>query len=101
MKTTLVTIASLLFAFACGGRHPTDTYARGASLQQQCCEHLQGAGRDSCLHELVRIDDRAVQESPANQQTYACVVQHFTCDPATGHATTASAQAQLECIQEL
>ena len=39
--------------------------------------------------------------SPVNQSTFACVVDHFTCDPTTGHATKDSAQAQLECIQDL
>ncbi len=100
MNTTLVTICCLALA-ACGSRSHGDTYARGTNLQQQCCESLAGSARDRCLSDIVRVDDKAVVSSSANQQTYACVVDHFTCDAATGHATQASAQQQLECIQEL
>lgn len=100
VKTTLVT-GWLLFAIACGGSSRGDTYAKGSHLQQECCEHLSGGARDKCLGELPKVEDKQVQSSSANQATYACVVQHFTCDKATGHATQASAQAQLECIQEL
>ena len=102
MKTTHVTITSLFVVLAaCGGHRSKDTYARGTDLQRACCENLSAGARDKCLGDLVRIEDRAVQSSSANQQTYACVVEHFTCDPASGHATQPSAQAQLECIQEL
>ena len=93
------TLSTLLLG--CGGGKPADTYARGTQVQEQCCEHLAGAGRDSCLQQVVRVDDKAVAASPLNQQTFACVVDHFACDPASGHATQASAQAQLECIQDL
>ena len=86
---------------ACGGGHHGDTYARATDVQQQCCEHLAGGARDSCLREIVRVDDAHVASTDANQSTYACVGEHFACDAATGHATKASAQAQLECIQDL
>ena len=102
MHTTLVTALLLSTLLACShGGKPTDTYTRSTNLEQQCCEHLTGPGRDSCLGELVRIEDQGVQTSSANQSTYACVTEHFTCDAHTGRATQASAQAQLECIQEL
>lgn len=101
MKTTLVTALLLSALIACSHRGTSDTYTRGQSLAQQCCENLTGPARDSCLGELVRIDDKAVQTSSANQATYACVTEHFACDTHTGRATAASAQAQLECIQDL
>ena len=84
-----------------GGGHKNDnTYARATDVQQSCCEHLSGPGRDQCLQKIVRVEDFA-QKAPANQSTYACVAEHFTCDTATGHATQQSAQAQIDCIQEL
>ena len=101
MNTTLVTVCCALALLACGSRNHGDTYARGTTVQQQCCDGLAGDARDRCLTDIVRIDDKAVATSSANQQTYACVAAHFTCDPATGHATQASAQQQLECLQEL
>lgn len=92
---------SIALVAACGGGKRPDTYARGADVQGQCCEHLQGGARDQCLSGVVRVDDRGVASTPANQATYACVVDHFVCDPASGHPTQPSAQAQLECIQDL
>jgi hypothetical protein len=112
-RTTLVTeasralVASVVISVmaACGGGggggKKTDTYARASDVQGQCCEHLKGANRDQCLQGIVRIDDQGVAASSANQQTYACVVDHFQCNPETGHPTQQSAQAQLECIQDL
>lgn len=101
-RNTLATLGVLgaLALAACGGGHG-DTYAKGTQVQEQCCEHLSGDGRSTCLQHVVKVDDPAVQKSKANQSTYACVVDHFSCDASTGHATTASAQAQLECIQDL
>ena len=97
--TTLCTLL-LVFAAACGGSsHGGDTYARGTQVQEACCE--RAPGRDACLKQIVRIEDKTVAGSPVNQSTFACVVDHFTCDPTTGHATKDSAQAQLECIQDL
>lgn len=86
---------------ACGGGRRGDTYARATQAQEQCCEHLSGATRDDCLHKLVRVGDPEVARTPANQDQYACVQEHFVCDPTTGHATQPSAQAQLDCIQDL
>jgi hypothetical protein len=99
-RTTLC-LSVLIALGACGGgKAKTDnTYARATSVQQECCEHA-GANRDACLKEIVRVEVFA-QQSAANQATYACVVDHFTCDPATGHATQPSAQAQIDCIQDL
>ncbi len=99
VRTTLY-LAVVIALAACGGsKKPDNTYARATSAQQACCEHA-GANRDTCLKDIVRVEDFA-QQSAANQATYACVVDHFTCDPATGHATQPSAQAQIDCIQDL
>jgi hypothetical protein len=86
---------------ACGGRQHGDTYAKATSAEQACCEHLTGTTRDQCLHRIVRIQDPAVASSSTNQATYACVEEHFVCDPQTGHATQVSAQDQMDCVQDL
>lgn len=101
-RTTLCLAVLVALAGACGGgAKPNDAnpYARAASAQQSCCERA-GANRDSCLEHIVQVE-ASVQESAQNQATYACVVDNFTCDPASGHATQPSAQAQLDCIQDL
>ena len=98
---SIALLVALATACGGGGGHKNDnTYARATDAQQSCCEHLSGTGRDQCLQKIVRVEDFA-QKAPANQSTYACVAEHFTCDPATGHATQQSAQAQIDCIQEL
>ncbi len=94
-------LAASLAACGGGGGGSRDTYTKATDVQGACCEHLAGEGRTQCLQQVVRIDDPGVAKSSINQQTYACVVDHFTCDPASGKPTQASAQAQLECIQEL
>ncbi len=97
----LTTLCLAVLVSACGGgsKKPDNAYAKATSAQQECCEHA-GTNRDSCLRQIVRVEDFA-QQSSANQATYACVVDHFTCDPSTGHATQPSAQAQIDCIQDL
>ncbi len=97
----LTTLALSVLAIGCGGNSPRDTYARGTEVQEQCCEHLQGPGRGACLQQIVRVGDPEVAKTAVNQQQYACVVDHFVCDPAQGHATQASAQEQMDCIQAL
>jgi hypothetical protein len=96
-----VIVIGLVLAACGGGDRPKNAYARASHAQERCCEHLQGPPRDQCLQALVRVEDPAVAATDTNQDTYACVVRHFACDPATGHATQASAQAQLDCIQDL
>jgi hypothetical protein len=96
---TTLCLAVLVSAGCSGGKKHDNTYAKATSEQQTCCEHA-GANRDACLQQIVRVEDFA-QQSSANQATYSCVVDHFTCDPATGHATQPSAQAQIDCIQDL
>jgi hypothetical protein len=98
----VATVALALLAVGCGGGGKRkDTYARGTQVQEQCCEHLSGEARDQCLQKIVRVSDPEVARTDINQQQYACVVEHFVCDPARGHATQASAQAQMDCLQDL
>ena len=95
-------ISALMLALAaCGGGKKTDTYARGTQLQEQCCESLSGPDRDVCLKEVIRVDDPAAANTATNQQTYACIVEHFVCDPKTGRETQASAQAQHDCTDDI
>ncbi|HTJ40601.1 MAG TPA: hypothetical protein VL463_00850 [Kofleriaceae bacterium] len=88
-------------AAACGGHKHQDTYQHATAAEQQCCEHLTGAPRDQCLQSIVRVPDPAVATSSTNQDTFACVEDHFVCDSSTGRATKQSAQAQLDCIADL
>jgi hypothetical protein len=101
--TRLATVALVLLISACGGGggKKKDTYARGTHVQEQCCENLNGPARDECLKKIVRVSDPEVAKTPANQQQYACVAEHFVCDPQSGHATQPSAQAQMDCLQDL
>lgn len=92
--------AALALAACSGGSHP-DTYAKGTHVLEACCEKLQGGGRDKCLADVPRVADPGAANTATNQQTYTCIVDHFTCDPATGHATQPSAQAQYDCIEDL
>ena len=84
-----------------GGGSRTDSYTKATSEQEACCEHLEGPARDECLGQIVRVDDPSVAKTDANQDTYRCIEQNFTCDPSSGHATQESAQAQYDCIAEL
>jgi hypothetical protein len=103
----LVFVAISLVAGACGGggggkARGGNTYVAATSAQEACCEHLGAGGpRDNCLSNIVRVPDDAVARSRENQATYACVQEHFVCDPATGMPTQESAQSQLDCIQDL
>lgn len=90
-----------LILAGCGGGSRTDTYAKGTNALEECCESVQGAGRDQCLAEVPHVEDEGAAGTATNQQTYACIVDHFTCDPATGRATQPSAQAQYDCIEDL
>ena len=100
----LATVALGFLAIGCGGGgggQNKDTYARGTHVQEECCENLQGPARDDCLKKIVRVSDPEVAKTSTNQEQYACVVEHFVCDPQSGHATQASAQAQMDCLQDL
>jgi hypothetical protein len=92
---------TLVIAAACGGSRRPDAHARASDVVARCCEHLTGGARDRCLAEMPRVDDPGAAKTSTNQQTYACVVDHFVCNPETGHATQPSAQAQYDCIEDL
>lgn len=95
-------LALVLAIAACSGTTShSDTHARATDVQGACCENLEGGSRDQCLREIVRADDPAVAQTRTNQATYDCVAEHFSCNPATGRATPASAQAQHDCIEDL
>jgi hypothetical protein len=89
-------------AVACGGSPSKQSYKKAVSKQESCCGQLgDPAAREACLSGIVRVDDPAVQSSDANLATYACIERHFACDRTTGRATQPSAQAQLDCINDL
>jgi hypothetical protein len=94
-------ILVLALAACGGGRGKGDPYKQATSEQEACCENLQGAERDQCMQQIVRVDDPNVASSSANQETYRCIERHFVCDPSTGHASQESAQAQYDCIADL
>jgi len=108
-RTTVVTAlrwwialtATAILLAACGQRRGGDTYAQGTQVQEECCENLQGPDRDACLAEVIRVGDPGAAGTATNQQTFACVVEHFVCDPQTGRETRASAQAQHDCTDDL
>jgi hypothetical protein len=99
LRRALVPLAIVLVG-ACGGNKHADMHARATNVQAACCEHLQAGERDRCLSEIPKIDDPQVARHTTSQRTFACVAEHFVCDPATGRPTQPSAQAQLECIQD-
>jgi hypothetical protein len=99
-------VLSLTFAgllFACGGAQH-NSYRVATSKQESCCRSLaDGAAEATCLQEIPHVDasDRGAETAQVNRETFACVENNFVCDPASGRATQASAQAQLDCITEL
>jgi len=101
LRNLVVAVALAACGGGGGGGSSKDTYTRATDVQGACCENLEGDGRTQCLQQVIRVDDAAVAKNSINQQTYTCVVDHFTCDPTSGRPTQESAQAQLECLQEL
>lgn len=94
-------LISLVLVGGCASGKQSDTHARATDLQGQCCENLAGPSRDSCLREIVRVDDREAAQTSTNQATYSCVAEHFVCNPETGRPTPQSAQAQYDCMEDL
>jgi hypothetical protein len=89
------------FLAACASSTP-NYYRRSLSGQEKCCGRLGDPGaRDACLAEIPRVDSTAAETSPTNQETFHCVEEHFVCDKGTGRATRESAQAQLDCLNQL
>jgi len=93
----------LVAAFAAGACATTaeNNYRKAASLQQTCCNNLTAnqAARNACLADIPRVQGEEM--STLNQETFACVVKNFRCDTAAGKATRDSAQAQLDCLNDL
>jgi len=100
LRHVLLGIALTLGACGGGGKH-TDSYAKAQTEQEACCDNLTGAERDQCRSSLVKVDDPTIAQTDANQASYACVEDHFVCDPQSGRASSESAQAQYDCIAEL
>jgi hypothetical protein len=115
---------------ACGGSSRSQSYGKAVSKQEACCDSIGNAHkRAQCVDRIVRVDRDTVTSSPASQScadkagaerdacidglvaqvrdsktnrtTFHCVERHFVCDPATGTATAASSQKQLDCIADL
>ena len=93
---SLLMIAVAVSACATGG---ANHYRNALTQQERCCHGLaDAAARQACLADIPRTDDPA---SALNQETFQCVEGHFQCNPATGRATLASAQLQLDCLNDL
>jgi hypothetical protein len=94
-------IRVLLLGVMLAGCATTATSAYGPAIvsQEQCCDRLADPNaRNTCRGEIPRTQDEA---SPINQETFQCVQRNFKCDAATGRATRESAQAQLDCLNDL
>jgi hypothetical protein len=87
--------------FACGAAAP-NYYKRSITKQESCCAKLADPGaRQQCETDIRRADSEAVAQSQTNQETYRCVDRYFVCDTSTGKETRESAQAQLDCLNDL
>jgi hypothetical protein len=92
--------AMTLTAGGCGAT--ARSYSSAVSAQEECCGELaDAAARDECRASIRRVDGEAAASSEVNRQTFECVERYFECDPTTGRATRESAQAQLDCIDDL
>ena len=80
---------------------PPSRHAAGGALPDLLGAGLLALATGALAGGIVRAPDPDVARAPANQATFACVQENFVCDPSTGRATAASAQAQLDCIQDL
>jgi hypothetical protein len=93
-----------LCLLACAGlQHtkPTGAYDHAVAVQESCCDHLgTDDARGACKQSIARTDAESAGD-PLSRESFGCVAEHFTCDAATGQATHESAQAQLDCIDDL
>ena len=90
---------SLMVGAAACATTDVNHYKPALATQEQCCNHLPDANaKQACLADIPRTQDEA---STINQETFQCVQNNFTCDPATGRATRESAQKQLDCLNDL
>ena len=101
MRNSSFRLLMLLFAVLGPACATTDTnhYRPAVANQEQCCRKLADANaQQACVVDIPRTQDEA---SAINQETFQCVANNFTCDPATGRATRDSAQKQLDCLNDL
>ena len=101
MPTLSLRLLVLSLAAAISACATTDTnhYRPALVSQEQCCNRLMDPNaKHACLADIPRTQD---ESSPINQETFQCVERHFACDPNTGRATRDSAQAQLDCLNDL
>ncbi len=100
---TAVYTTLCLGLMACGGGQTrTDHYRATIDQQRACCASLgDPTERAACIDRIVTVDDPDVAKSSVNQATFECMNRHFECNPETGQATQASAQAQLDCINDI
>lgn len=98
----LAALAVMAITQGCGGGSGGGNQYRAAlKKQESCCDHLADKDeRAACSGEIRRIDVPAEETAAVNQETYYCVNQHFVCDARSGKASQASAQHQLDCINE-
>ena len=97
-STLRALVLSLLAVSACA---TTDVnhYKPALASQELCCNKLGDPNaKQACLSDIPRTQD---ETSSINQETFQCVQNNFTCDPATGRATRDSAQKQLDCLNDL
>jgi len=92
----------VLTAIGCGAATSRSRYASAVSEQEECCDGLaDAAARAECREAIRRVDSEAAADADVNRQTFECVDRYFECDAATGRATRESAQAQLDCLDDL
>lgn len=103
MKTPGLVVLFALGATLAGCRsNPPNYYRNTLTKQEACCGRLADpTEKDRCVGEISRVESTAAETSPTNQETFGCIDRYFACDPTTGRATQESAQAQLDCINEL
>ena len=90
---------SLMVGAAACASTDVNHYKTALGSQEQCCNRVADANaKQACLADIPRTQDEA---STINQETFQCVQNNFTCDPATGRATRESAQKQLDCLNDL
>ena len=102
MAGLLLVAALAASALGCGAAATTNYYATAITKQEQCCDGLaDAAAKEECRAQIRRVESEQAANLDVNQETYECVDRNFQCDSATGRATRESAQAQLDCINDL
>ena len=98
-SSALLLGAALLAAGACATA-PINHYRQALSSEELCCNNLRDPGaRNACLADIPHVPGDEM--SPLNQETFGCTERNFRCDPGTGRASRESAQAQLDCLNDL